>query len=294
MKPTLEFTWQPLLATARWLALAALVSGCKTTFRTVDEHFMARPANYRQVQILPVWFEGAGNLDRTFTTNELQALCRQAGNNLVDAAQRRLGAKGYQVVGPVQIWRTNEIPPRLAAEIGPPLEIVRGDFSEGLLRPYPAAEDGRPLTIRTNTTLGFFRYFTTSNWKRAAMEPNPFHYQMAPALTNVLRGIGATNAQAVLLVDSRAFFESPRHEAKRTAYNWTGGGLIAITEMGVNVAAWAGAALIGAHDPPPPFWIDPFWHSNNSLQHNVALVDVRTREVLWLNRRDFRAVKQIS
>ena len=54
------------------LALTALVSGCKTTFRTVDERFEGHPENYQQVQILPVWFEGGGNVDHTLTTNDLQ------------------------------------------------------------------------------------------------------------------------------------------------------------------------------------------------------------------------------
>ena len=36
-----------------------------------------------------------------------------------------------------------------------------------------------------------------------------------------------------------------------------------------------------------PIWVDPFWYSSNSLQHNIALVDAHTGQVLWLNREDF-------
>ena len=63
---------------------------------------------------------------------------------------------------------------------------------------------------------------------------------------------------------------------------------LTVTEVGVNAAVLAAAALSGASSAPVPIWVDPFWHSNNSLQHNVALVDVRTLEVLWLNRQNFK------
>lgn len=142
-----------------------------------------------------------------------------------------------------------------------------------------------PLTFQTNTTLGFFRYIAT--WDHAKFEHNPFHYRMIPALTNVLARCGATNVEAVLLVDAKAFFESQHKHTKRTVWNWTGGGLIVTTEVGVNLAVVAVAVLSGAGSAPVPIWVDPFWHASNSLQHSVALVDVRTREVLWLNREDF-------
>jgi hypothetical protein len=64
------------------LALACHVSGCQTAFRTVDARFMAHREEHRRAQVLPVWFEGAGNVDRTFTTNDLQEQSRQASENL--------------------------------------------------------------------------------------------------------------------------------------------------------------------------------------------------------------------
>jgi len=272
--------------TAGLAALLILVSGCQTTFRTVDERFMAQPATHRQVQILPAWFEGAGNIDHTLTTNELQALCQRAGNDLVNAVQTELQAKGYRVIGPAQIWRTNEMPGWLVAEVGPPLEVVRIDFCKNLLGQFPVTAAGESLAVRTNTTRGFVRYMATAN--PARLEHNPFHYQMTSSLTNVLARYGGTNAQAILLVDSKVFFESPHYEAKRTLWNFTGGGLLATTEVGVNLAVIAVAVLSGAGSAPVPIWVDPFWHSSNSLQHSIALVDARTCEVLWLNRRDFK------
>jgi len=268
------------------LALACLVSGCQTAFRTVDARFMAHREEHRRVQVLPVWFEAAGNVDRTFTTNDLQAQSRQAGENLSDTVQETLLSKGYEIVGPVEILPDDEKLSRLNPETRQQLEAVRLDFCENLLRPYASANSEKPLTFRTNSTLGFFRWMST--WDPAALEPNPFHYRMAPAFTNLSARLGATNADAVLLVDTKAFFESKRHHTKRVVWNCTGGGLLTVTEVGVNAAVLAAAALSRASSAPVPIWVDPFWHTSNSLQHNIALVDVRTGEVLWLNRQSFK------
>ena len=281
-----RITLKPAVFTAGLLALAGLVSGCQTTFRTVDERFMAHPANYRHVQILPVWCEGAGNLDHSLTTNDLQALCRQAGEDLAGSVPQELRSKGYAVVGRVQVLHADASLAPPAAEIGPSLEDVRVDFCQNLLGQYSLSAAGAPLTFRTHTTLGFFRYMATAN--PARLEPNPFHYRMTASLTNVLARCGATNVEAVLLVDTKAFFESQHKRTKRTIWNWTGGGLIAVTEVGADLALVTVEVLIGGGSPPPAIWVDPFWHSDNSLQHSIVLVDARTREVLWLNRRDFK------
>lgn len=286
MKHPAQLIWKPLTFAVGWLVLTGLVSGCKTTFRTVDERFMARPAAHRHVQILPIWFEGAGNIDHSLSTNDLRVLCRQTDKSLVRAVQRELQSKGYKIVGPVQVLFAEKTLSRSAAEIGQPLEAVHADLSKNLLGQFPASAETRPLTFQTNTTLGFFRYMGT--WDHARLEHNPFHYQMTSSLSNVLTRIGATNSEAILLVDTKAFFESDHKQTKRAIWNWTGGGLVAVTEAGVNVAFVAVAVLAESSSPPPLLWVDPFWHSDNSLQHSIALVDVHTREVLWLNREEFK------
>jgi len=252
-----------------WLALAALVSGCHT-YRTVDKRFMLQPAAYRRVQVLPVWFAGAGNNDHSLTTNEIQSLCRQTGEDLSTAIREALLSKGYQVTGPVEILSAGKTLPGLDAETRRQLETIRIDFSENLLQPYPLGDSGQPLVIRTNA------------------ETNPFHHQLTSPIGMVAARLGETNAVAVLLVDTKVFYESRHKQTKRLWWNWTGGGVIATTEVGVNLAVLAVAVLAGAGSAPGPIWIDPFWHSDNSIQHSIALVDVRTREVLWLNREDFK------
>jgi hypothetical protein len=268
------------------LVLAGLACGCKTTFRTVDEHFVTQPANCRRVQILPVTFAGAGNLDHSFTTSDLLACCRQTEKDLTGAVQQELRSKGYEVVGPVQILHTDAIPVPSGADIQSCLAAVRIDLFENLPQQYSASVGDRPLTFQTNTTLSLFRYMATP--APARLEHNPFHYQVAPSFTNLLVRLGATNAAAVLLVDTKAFFESPHHRTQRALWNWTGGGLTVVVEFGVNVAIIVAAGLSGAGSAPVPIGFDPFWHSDNSLQHNFALVDARTREVLWLNQQNFK------
>jgi hypothetical protein len=268
------------------LVLAGLVSGCQTTFRTVNERFMAHPTNHRQVQILPLWFEGAGSFDRTLTTNDLRVLCRQTVKGLVDDIQHDLRSKGYELAGPARILRVDEISASQAAETMRCLAAVRVDLFKNLAAQYSASIANTPLTFRTQTTLSLSRYMSTAT--PSALEHNPFYYQVTPSLTNVLARFGATNAQAVLLVDTKAFFESEHNRTKRTVWNWTGGGLTAVVEVGANLAIIAVAALSGAGSAPVPFGFDPFWHSDNSIQQNIALVDVPTREVLWINQQDFK------
>jgi hypothetical protein len=252
------------------LALLGLVSGCTTTCRTVDEHYMDHPASYSRVQILPFWFEGAGNIDRSFTTNDLQLLSRQTVSNLVADVQQLLGAKGYDVVGPDHVRRVDELSPKVAAELGPSLEFVRADLFDLLRRQYAASITEKPLAFMPRS------------------DGTAFHHQAAACLTNVLARLCATNAKAVLLMDSKVFFESNRNRTKRAMWNWTGGGVTAVVEVGFNAAMYTAAMLARANTAPEPIWIDPFWHSNNSIQLNLVLVDVQTRTVLWLNQQDFK------
>lgn len=265
------------------LTLATLVSSCKTTFRTVDERFTTRPTEHRRVQILPIWFEGAGNIDHTLSTNDLKLVCARAGENLSVALQQTLWAKGYEIVGPVNFLSSQEDNPGLNPETRQQLETVRVDFFDKLMRQYTPVS-GRPLTIRAKTTLGFFRYMSTAS--PTALEPNPFHCEITPAIANALNQLGATNSEAVILVDTKAFFESRHGAHKRLAWNYTGAVLIGATEASVflTFSVLSSRSL----DPENWIWVDPFWHSRNSLQYNIALVDVHTHEVLWLNRQSFK------
>ena len=274
-----------ILRIAGLLALAGLISGCKTTFRTVDSRFMAQPEEHRRVQVLPVWFEGAGNVDHTLTTNDLQALYRQAGDDVAGEIRQTLESKGYDVAGSTLVLRTNEMSICPEPEVWRQLELVRVDLFQNLPCGFSASVRDLPLTFRTNTMLGFWTYMGP----KGRLEPSPFRYRVTSAFTNVLICLGATNVDAVLLVHTKAFFESKHNRTKRAVWNWTGGGLTTMVEVGFNVALIAAEGLAGrGSGSASPIWADPFWHSSNSLQHNFALVDVRTGEVLWLNRQNFK------
>ena len=269
------------------LMLAGLVCSCKTTFRTVNEQLLTGQVSCRQVQILPVRFAGAGNIDRTLTTNELQLLCEQAGEQLVLDVQQNLRSKGYEIVGqaPTACFGANSS--STTGDEGSALDAVRVDVFETLPRQYSASVGIAGLTFRTNTTLPVFRCLSTPDPSR--LEHNPFGYQTTSSLTEVLLELGVTNRDAVLLLETKAFFESKHHGTKRALYNWTGGGLEVVGEVSFNAAMYSAMILCGRPSvPPEPFWVDPFWHSGNSIRHSMALVDVHTREVLWLNQQNFK------
>jgi hypothetical protein len=268
--------------------LAGLVCGCKTTFRTVDERFKTNSAAYARVQVLPIWLEGAGNIDATLTTNDLQVLCREAGDNLSVTIGNALRAKGYIVVDTVKI-----LPEDFAAwdaETRGELEGLRLDIFQNLAKGYSASIGEKPLTFTTNSAFSFGQHLKSPT----AYEPSPFHYRTVEPLTNLLARMSATNSEAILLVDTKAFFESKHSRTKRAVWNWTGGGLVLVTEIGFNAAIIVAAALSGTSSMPAPgtmsapIGFDPFWHSKNSLQHNMALVVARTGEVLWLNQQNFK------
>ena len=268
------------------LMLAGLACGCKTTFRTVNEQLITGQVSCRQVQILPVFFAGAGNIDRTLTTSELQLLCERASEQLVLDVELNLRSKGYEIVGPAPTACVGANSSPTTGDACSALDAVRVDIFETLPRQYSASIGGAGLTFRTNTTLPVLCYLSTPDSSR--LEHNPFGYQTTSSLTNVLLGLGVTNSDAVLLVETKAFFESKRHGTKRALYNWTGGGLAVVGEVGFNTAMYSAMILSGHPSvPPDPFWVNPFWHSDNTIGLSIALVNVRTREVLWVNQQNF-------
>lgn len=268
-----------IFACVAGLLVAGLLSGCQTSFRTVDERFTRHPAEYRRVQILPVWLHAVAKIDPTLTTNDLATLRAQTGNELCSVLQQTLTSKGYQLVGPVNVLPGPGEPPLLDGYIDEQLEAVRKDFSEALPRRFGF---GTPLTFWTNRSRSSFSYQATNNSETVTLLHNPFHYQLSPALTNVLPQLGATNSEAVLLVDTRVFFQSRHERTKAAVWNYTGGGLVAITQVAANLAAFA-VCFVGSA-PFQPFWFDPFWRPRNSIDHKIALVDALSREVLWVNR----------
>ena len=208
------------------LAAMVLASGCCTSYRTQDERFMAHRANYRRVQILPVWMDGAGNVDATLTTNQLQSLYRQAGSNLCTAVRQSLADRGYEPVG--TNFGSIDDARWLNPDAKRQLQAVRVDFCEGLLRPYDRnVSDHEPLMFHTNAPPGYWWYVVKHN----AFPPttNPFCYRMSPAFTNMLSKLAVTNVPAVLLVDSKIYFESDHNHTKRVAWNCTGGGVLVLT-----------------------------------------------------------------
>src|SRR2546425_7350477 len=82
------------------------VHGCATeplVTKSIKDRIAAHPDAYCRVEVLPIWFEGSAVMDASLTADELKALNRQVGTNLLTALKQVLADKGYEVVqtGPV-------------------------------------------------------------------------------------------------------------------------------------------------------------------------------------------------
>jgi hypothetical protein len=260
------------------VALATLLAGCTTTFRTADDRFMAHPHERRQVQIAPVGFVGTAKTDRTLTTNDLAELSARTGNQLCSALRQALSAKGYEVVEPVVALPQCAEGPLADTNAAAQVEALRKEVRE-LAASYGAY--GAPLTFRADGPAYSFRYAATNQGETVRRLHNPFRRQMSETLTSVLAQLGATNASTVLLVETRAFFQSRHQHTKGLVWNWSAGALLATTEVAINLVGAAGGGGGGG------IWIDPFWRNRNSIRHLVVLVDARSRDVLWINMEDF-------
>jgi len=65
-------------------AMAVVVTGCASgPAKAIRERMVANSDDYRRVQVLPVWFAASGVEGSSLTTNDLRALEREIGTNLV-------------------------------------------------------------------------------------------------------------------------------------------------------------------------------------------------------------------
>ncbi len=90
----------------------------------------ARPEDYRRVEILPIWLAGQAKTDASLTTNDLKALSRQMGTNLLAALTQALTDKGYEVVHTCRPLCTREDWEALDADVRRLLSEVRTNFLE--------------------------------------------------------------------------------------------------------------------------------------------------------------------
>ncbi len=285
-----------------WAVLGlALPTGCGT-FRTIDSRFAAQPQAYRRVLVLPVALETSGKIDEpdtneiaviaarsdgaivtksaeVFGTNEVQRLALEAAPKMAAALSNLLCAKGYQLMNPVRVLSSEEDRAGFDEETRGLFREVREQIHEQLFHyAFPGLRTGATNAIgkRSLTNAPILGTMAGGFGK----EDEPFHFQMKSSLAELQKKLHLPDADALLWIDSSAFFESPADFAKagqRIAWNSTGGTLLLTAEVAILVAAGV----------PGGGLLDPFMHSASSIQHTITLVDFHTQEVLWFDERHF-------
>ena len=256
-----------------FLLILTVTAGCRS-FRTMSPEFAAHPAAYRRIAVAPICLHASGQLDKTLGPMEVETQGHAIASNLGIALQETLRAKGYDTAGPVTVVSCEQDYAAMDSEIRKELEEVRREIQGPLfdyafpeLRAGATNSLGSQRLTRTLTVGTFGGGFWNSK--------EPFHFRMNSRVSDLPSKLGCSDADALLVMDTSVFFESPAHAAKRAAWNWTGGALIFLVEI-----AAAGAGGGSASSMP-----DPFLHTCSSVDNTIVLLDPRTQEVLWFDER---------
>jgi hypothetical protein len=258
------------------VAALLLTTGCGTTYRTIDPRFAKHPETYGRIEILPVSFQAGATVDKSSSALAGRLAARRVDPALAAAFTNAFSAKGYRVRAPIFIVRDDEQYP-FDESTEKALREVKKEFRELLLR-YPVPgwrlEMGEASFVSTTDKLP-----ANVNSTRTTALREPFQYRMKSSLAGLHEKFGSADASAVLLVDTSVFFESSAQARKRIWWNSTAGAAFAALEVAVVVAAAASGSAAAGGMP------DPFIYSTSYVHHSMALVDLRTQDVLWLEER---------
>jgi len=231
-------------------AAATLMGGCASepfVTKTIRARMEARPEDYRRVEILPIWLAGQAKTDASLTTNDLKALSRQMGTNLLAALTQALTDKGYEVVHTCRPLCTREDWEALDADVRRLLSEVRTNFLELSQEIYA---------------------------NRPNQKFKPCQYKADSSVAGLQKRLGRSEADVLVFLDSKAFLETPGAQHKRNQWNWTGGAILTPLVVGL--------AIAGAGGPELPLKSSPCW-----MAHTILIADARTLEVLFWNERTF-------
>jgi hypothetical protein len=234
-------------------ALAVVAVGCASgpsATKVIRDRMLAHADEYRRVEVMPVWFMGSARIDPSLTTNDLRALSRQVGTNLLKALKEVFTEKGYVVQTSLVLSDETDL-----ACFGPETRQLLAQVRTNFINLRQELDANRPN--RTGRSL---------------------EYTAEMSVTGLREKLGLTDADLLALVESQAFFESPDARHKRHHWNWTGGAAL----MPLFVAFSAAAVSGGGGPPRIPLESFPGW-----MRHTILIVDARTREVLFYNGRHF-------
>ncbi len=240
--------------TALPLVVTLFTAGCATeppVMKVIRDRMESHPNQYRRVEIMPIWFAGSAVMDASLTTTGLTASNREVGSNLVTALTQVLADKGYEVVQGSQVLCGVEDLEAFDANTCQLFGLVRTNFVD----------------------LSQQIYANRPNLKGKSLE-----YQTDPCLAELRNRLGHHEADLVVLMDSKAFYETPGARSKRRKWNRTGGTVL----MPFFIAFSAAGAAGGGGAPKLPLEFSPGW-----MEHTILIADGRTQEVLFWNGRRF-------
>ena len=209
------------------------------------DSFKANPKSHQRLAIVPIWFTTSAYAYSGLTRSELTQIANTAGQNTAAMLASSITNRGYQVVGEVRAICSEDDLTAFDAETCQLLDQVRVEFWSLTQYARTAADAG---------ILG-----------------QPFKYKLKAPLLQLQKKLGLSQADALVLVDSTVFVETPTGRGKRLLWNWTGATPFTPAEATTFVGDEAGASAPGEMRA---------MGSPASIEHTLAIVDPGTQDVL--------------
>lgn len=211
-----------------------------------SESLKANPQIYQRVEILPIWFTTSAYAYSGLTRGELAQIASAAGRKIAADLAASLTNRGYQVVGEARALCSEDDLAAYDVETRQWLDEARVEF-----------------------------WWLTQNVRKAARAgtlDQPFKYKFKAPLLQLQKKLGGEQADALMLVESSAFLETPAGRRKRALWSWTGAPVVSTEdEASANTGERAGAVVPDGTAPA---------ECPVTIEHTIAIVDPRTQDVL--------------
>jgi hypothetical protein len=262
------------------VAATFLCSGCASS-RT-EPGFAKNPQKHRRVAVAAISFNGSistnslllsflADTNRSLLANDLLAFNRAAGRDLRNAVTNVLAHKGFEIVASSNLVCGEADMALLTHEARSVIQCLHRELF---------AIDNATNAVTAGTTAA------TNQTKSAQMKQGfPIHVQTD---LNPL-GVSLSDPDAVLVMDSSFVdsFESKMQKRNRIIWNSTMGPVWVVADLALISAliAFGGSNAGDAVGPVAMIGLAGIAIPDNSIRHSAALIDMRSREVLWINAR---------
>jgi hypothetical protein len=246
MKPL--YLWNSLALGAAMMLTASCAAPTGQLQITAMSHesLKANPEAHQRLVIVPIWFTTSAYRYSGLTSSELTQIACAAGQKTAAILTATITNRGYQVVGEVQALCCEDDLAAFDAETRQLLDDVRVEFWW--------------LTQSIRAAAG------------AATSELPFRYKLKAPLLQLQRKLGVAPAEALVLVDSTVFVETPTGRGKRLLWNWTGAPLVTTAVHAITF----GGGMTDTNAPGGKAAVS----CPTAIEHTIVIVDPHTRDVL--------------